>query len=155
MGGEVTIREATLADVPQLVEMGRAFRLSTSYASSVAENVEQMTETATSLIDSLGVVFVAENYGGELVGMIGLVKAVHFISGALTVSEAFWWSDMPGIGLRLLYRALAWSREQGATKLAMIQPIDNTRVGDLYERLGARCIEACWEFDLTQREAVA
>ncbi len=154
----MTIRTATVADVPQLVEMGRAFRLGSSYASMVAENVEQMTETATNLITHLGVVFVAENYGGELVGMIGLVKAVHFISGALTVSEAFWWvdeSNRGSVGVRLLHRALRWATEQGATRLAMIQPVDNVMVGDIYERLGARCVEVCWEFDLTAREAVA
>ncbi len=149
------IRPATLADVPQLVEMGRAFRMSSSYASTVAENPEQMAETAANLITHLGVVFVAEGRDGELVGMIGLVKAVHFISGALTVNEAFWWSEVPGVGIRLLYRALAWAREHGAVKLAMIQPLAETRVGDLYERLGFTCIEACWELDLTAKEAAA
>lgn len=149
------IREATIADVPQLVEMGRAFRMSSIYASTVEENIEQMTATATALIDHLGVVFVAEDRGGELRGMIGLVKAVHFISGVLTVSEAFWWSDVPVTGLHLFYRALAWARQQGAQKMAMIQPIDKPRVGEICERMGFTCVETCWELDLTDKEAVA
>lgn len=151
------IRQATRLDVPQLVEMGRAFRLAI-YAESVAENVVQMTETAESLIEGLGVIFVAEGRGGELVGMIGLVKAVHFLSGQVTVSEAFWWVDEPyrgSLGVRLLHRALRWAREAGAVKIAMIQPLSETLVGDLYQALGFRCVEVCWELDLTAKGAAA
>lgn len=149
------IRPATLADVPQLVEMGRAFRLSV-YAESVAENVDQMAETAASLItgDS-SVIFVSEGRGGELTGMIGLLCHRHFLSGALTVSEAFWWADQPGAGMRLYQRGRQWALERGAVRLQMVQPLSDVRVGDLYQRLGFRCVECAWELDLQPAEAVA
>lgn len=142
----MTIREATHVDVPQLVEMGRAFRLGL-YADAVAENVEQMAETARLLIDGEdSVIYVAEGRGGGLLGMIGLRLFVHPISGELTVGEVFLWGE--GAGMRLLYAAKKWARAHGATKLQMIQPINETRVGDLYHAMGYRCIEAAWQLDL-------
>ncbi len=140
------IREALESDVPQLVEMGRAFRLGT-YADVVAENVAQMEATALALIlDEDAVILVAEGRGGDLIGMIGLRAFIHPISGEVTVGELFLWGE--GAGMRLLYHAKQWARAKQATKIQMIQPIGDARVGDLYHALGYRCIEAAWQLDL-------
>lgn len=147
----MTIRAAVLEDVPCLVEMGRRMRASTSYAATLAENPDQMRTTATNLIQQLGVVFVSEDRGGLLVGMIGLVVFDHFISGVPTVSEAFFWVEPEArgtVGVRLLKHAMRWAQSIGAQRLAMIQPVGETRVGELYERLGFTCIELAWEKDL-------
>ncbi len=151
----MTIREATLADVPQLVEMGRAFRLAV-YDGSVEDNPEQMAETAAMFVASpTCVIFVSEGVGGELSGMLGLVWHRHFISGAATVSEAFWWSEAPGAGMRLLKRGQQWARERGATRFQMVQPASNARLGTFYEGLGFALIEHGWELTLTANEAAA
>ncbi len=141
------IREARDADVPQLVEMGRAFRLGV-YADVVAENVEQMTVTAQRLIDQPdSVVFVTESRGGDLSAMIGVQAFTHPLSGELTVGELFWW-PVTGDGMRLLRHAILWARDIGATKFQTIQPVTEARVGDLYAGEGFRCIEAAWQLDL-------
>lgn len=145
----MTIREATLADVAEVVEMGRQFRRESGYASTVPENVAQMTDTATNLITNLGsIIFVAEDAGGDLVGMIGLLSHVHFISGVKTCSEAFWFVEPVSrgtIGVRLLKRAEAWAREHGCAQMAMIQPYDVPEVGDLYQHLFYEPVEVGWQ----------
>lgn len=152
------IRDATIADVDQLVAMGQRMRASTSYAATVAENPAQMRKTATDLIDHLGIVFVAEDRGGLLAGMIGLVVFDHFISGVPSVAEAFFWvePDHRGtVGVRLLKHAMGWAAGRGARRLAMIQPEGDPRVGELYEALGFVCIEHAWELDLTPKGVAA
>lgn len=143
------IREAVLADVPQLVEMGRRFRAQTAYAAFVADNPAQMAQTASALIASdRGVVWVSEGKGGELTGMIGLVLAPHPMSGELMVGEAFWWSDLPGVGMRLFERGKKWAREQGAVLLQMTQPATEPRLMDVYAHLGLQPVETAWQMRL-------
>lgn len=154
----MTIRPATIADVPEIVRLGRAFRAAV-YADSVADNPSQMHQTATQFIDQpSSVIFVAEDRGGALVGMIGLIAHVHFISGVLTASEAFWFVDplhRGSTGVKLLHRAMAWARERGATAMAMVQPHGAEDVGALYLRLGFMPIEVGWQLNLTVTEAAA
>jgi RimJ/RimL family protein N-acetyltransferase len=151
----MTIREATLIDVPALVAMGQRFRAESSYASLVAENPAQMAETATKLIEGQGVVFVAEDRGGAIVGMIGFYLFVHPMSGQLTAGETFWWSDVPAVGMGLFRRGKAWALAQGAETLLMTQPAAVPRLGLLYKKLGFTPVETAWQLDLSAQEAVA
>ena len=127
------IREATVRDIPRLVDMGTRFVQQTEYAAHVPVNPGQMARTAEWLIESeTGTVLVAEK-DGRLVGMLGLTHFTHPLSGLPTTGELFWWSESPGEGLRLLKRGEQWAREQGAITMQMIAP--NERVGAVYERL--------------------
>lgn len=152
------IREATLTDVPQLVEMGRAFRAAV-YADSVADNPSQMHRTAMAFIEQPNrVIFVSEGRDGDLVSMIGLVLHTHFISGDVTVSEGWLWVEPAArgsLGVRLIREAMAWGRLHGAVALDMVQPIADDDVGALYQRLGGKRVEIGWRLDLTAREVAA
>lgn len=143
------LREATLVDVPELVQMGERFRASTEYCTLLAENVAQLEATAIDcIVLAERVVFVAEGAGGDLIGMLGLICHVHPMSGERVVGEVFWWSEQAGAGLRLLERGKAWARAQGVRKLNMVQPAWNPRLATLYERQGFRRIEVEWQLDL-------
>jgi GNAT superfamily N-acetyltransferase len=145
----MTIRPATLADVPDLVALGCRFRATSAYATLIAESRETMAATAARLIDQAdGVVFVTETRGGALTAMIGLLSFLHHLSGERTVGEVFFFSEAPGAGLRLLHHAETWAREHGATSMQMIQPYHETRVGHLYARRGYRAIEVAWQRSL-------
>jgi len=145
----MTLRTATLADVPELVAMGRRFRSTSGYSTILAENVGQMEITASNLITGpRSTVFVAEGVGGDLIGMMGLICFQHPMSGDWTVGEAFWWSEQAGAGLRLFERGKLWAKEQGATKMQMIQPESEPRLGPLYAHLGFHRIEVAWQLDL-------
>lgn len=143
------IREAVLSDLDQIVRMGRLFMATTEYGAHTATNPEQMAKTVTGLIASpTGIIFVSEDKGGALNGMIGLVVFNHHVSGEPTAGEAFWWSELPGAGMRLLERGREWATERGATKLQLIQPVDNTSLGIVYERMGFKRVEIAWQLDL-------
>jgi len=141
----VTIREATLADVPALVAMGADFLHTTSYARLVADNPAQMDRLARQLIASDdGLLLVAD--AGALVGMIGVLVFPHHLSGERIAGELFWWVDPTvrgALGVRLLRQAEGWAVTRGATALQMVAP--DRRVGVLYERLGYAPIETAYQ----------
>lgn len=130
------IREATVADLPALLEMGRAFRQQTVYARRIPENLDRMAALAERLaVTQDGTVLVLER-DGRLVGMIGLALFDHHLSGERTAGEVFFWVDPAhrGHGVRLLRRAEAWAKAQGATTLQMVAPTPD--VETLYRRMG-------------------
>ena len=58
----MTIREATLDDIPSLLILGRNFIEKTEYRRTIKYNAEQMTRLGSGLITGPnGVVFVSEN----------------------------------------------------------------------------------------------
>jgi hypothetical protein len=126
--------------------MGRRFLASSSYAGVLADNLEQMAATARWLIDlPRGAVFVAEARDGTLTAMMGIVLFPHHISGALTAIELFWWSETPGAGIRILRRAEAWARGEGATLMQMVQPLEAAPVRAIYQRFGYLELEVNWQ----------
>lgn len=147
----MVIRDATMDDIPALVAMGQRFRASSSYADVIADNPAQMAKTAETLIaGESGAVWVAEDAGGALVGMLGFVLAPNHISGELTAGEVFWFNEgRSGYGGRLLVKAIRWAQAQGATKLQMIAPADRQDVAEMYTKLGMRAVETTWQMSVS------
>lgn len=153
----MTIREATIADIPELVALGLRFRATTGYAAILTENPDQMRATAERLImQDDAVIFVSEDRGGLVAGMIGVQLYVDQLDGALTAGEHMWYvmPDARGDGIRLLKTAEQWARTRGAAAINMIQPT-GTDVDVLYRRLGYGAIETVWHKRLVPVEAVA
>lgn len=141
----MTYRSATLADVPALVAMGRAF-LGELYTDVIPVNSAQMTTTVSNLIArDDGVILVAE-HDGALVGMLGMLAFSHFVSGERTAGEVFWWVSPKyrggPAGIRLLKLAEAWAERQGADRMQMVAPTQT--VGDMYTRLGYQRVETTY-----------
>ena len=146
------IREATLEDIPAMVEMGQRFARIDPYKDILHENPEQMAAMGTSLIESeSGIILVLEREG-SLIGMIGMVCSPHFISGEMFSGEVFWWVDQEhrGNGVRLMKAAEKWSREHGAKTMQMIAPTE--RVGRLYTRMGYFPTEISFQKDLVEKD---
>ena len=142
------IRPATHEDVPALVVMGQQFAQTEMYRDVLHENPEQMAIVAGNLIDhEYGEILVLER-DGMLVGMIGILCTVHFLSGELCAGEVFWWvtPGHRGDGVRLLKAAESWAVVRGAKKLQMIAPTE--RVGQFYDRMGFTRIEMSYQKEL-------
>jgi len=137
-----------MEDVPALVAMGRQFAQTEMYRDVLRENPDQMTVVATNLIEhESGTVLVLEREG-VLVGMIGIVCTLHFLSGEMYAGEVFWWvtPEKRGDGVRLLKAAESWAIERGAKTLQMIAPTE--RVGQFYDRMGFARMETSYQKDL-------
>jgi GNAT superfamily N-acetyltransferase len=138
------IREATLADVPVLVELGERFRAE-YYSEILASNTEQMTEVARRLIAIDHGLLLVDDRGGALVGMLGGFVYDHPISGSRTAVEMFWYvmPEFRGAGIRLLKRFERWAHDAGASLLQMIAP--SSEVGSMYERMGFTYVETTYQ----------
>lgn len=144
-GGRVTIRSATIADIPRLVEMGMRFLRTGSYQRHLAENPEQIAATARQMVESPdAAVFVAET-DRRIVGMLAVFCYQHPLSGERVASELVWWVDPEsrGAGLRLLRVAEQWAAAHGARALQMIAPDEH--VGRLYEHRGYCRMETLYQ----------
>lgn len=139
----MTVRPATAADLDAIVAMGLRFRAQTAYQRTLPENADQLRTLAERLLttdDSR--VFVAED-GGVLVGMIGALVFAHPMSAERLASEVFWWSESPGVGMRLFYAMHRWAKAQGAVALQMIAPTE--QVERIYQRLGFDRVETLYQ----------
>jgi GNAT superfamily N-acetyltransferase len=146
----MTIRPATLADVPRLVAMGRA-QLVATYGDAVADAPDALAALATQLVTApTAACFVAER-DGDVVGMIGVVGYAHHLSGEPTAGEVMWWvePDARGCGVALLKRAERWAAETGARTIQMIAPARHPVVGRLYERRGYVPVETTYQAHVT------
>ena len=109
------IREASLADIPRLVEMGCRFISESSYKHHMAENPEQMKNLAEQIISNpKGKILVSEK-DVKLTGMLALILFPHYISAELIAIEVFWWVDPEAregrTGLKLMRKAEEFERE--------------------------------------------
>jgi GNAT superfamily N-acetyltransferase len=150
----VVIREATLDDLPRLLELAERFHASTIYASLVPwapAAVEALMVAVIAQQNSIiGVVFVAE-LDGRIEGMLGLVALPHPMSGQLCAEELAWWVEPEHrkgtIGPRLLVTGIDWCRQKMARVLKLVAPAGST-VGTFYRRWGAVEVETAYLMDL-------
>ena len=143
---KVLVREAEQADMPALLAMGRRFIESSAYAAHMAVVPSRQVEVVETLL-AQGGCWVLESPDGTVVGMLGLVLAPLPLTGELAALEAMWWCEPEwrGHGARQMWwQAEDWAREQGATCIQMIQPVDNVRLGDTYRRAGYVPVETTW-----------
>ena len=141
------IREATEADIPAIVEMGRRFFETSGYGEFMAFDPDSVVATARRLMASeSGTVIVAVN--DRPVGMVaGLIYPYFMNYGHVTGQEMFWWVEpehrAAGTGKDLLRALEAWARDAGAHSFIMgsLEALRPLTVAALYRRLGYKPIE--------------
>lgn len=141
----MTIRAATVDDIPVMVAMGSRFVASSSYRDVVSDNPAAMAELGATLIAGThSRIFVSER-GGSITGMLAMVVYAHPISGTRTAGEVFWWVEpsQRGDGLRLFRHAEDWAAEMGAEQIQMIAPTE--QLERVYRRLGFQPVERIFQ----------
>lgn len=131
------IREATLQDIPVLLEMGERFSKVANLAEHVGYDAANMAATFRVMIEAPEhVIFIKDG------GAIGAMSGPHPFNYAHTVAqELFWWCENGG-GLKLLRKLEEWAKERGASlRMACLEAVEPKRTGQLFERLGYAPIE--------------
>lgn len=136
---EVIVREAVLADVPDMVSLLRELF-------SVEEDFQFDAARARAGLELLlsdsrggGHAWVAER-DGAVVGMCSLQVLISTAEGGpvgliedVIVSRAY---QGKGIGASLLRAAEAWAKEHGLTRLQLLADRANTPALEFYDRMG-------------------
>lgn len=153
MSAGLTIRPATVADVPRLVALSCRFRAETAYRALVADDPGQHAALFTQLVEGPTSVVLVADEAGLVVGVIACVLQPHHFSGQRTASEVIWWvePEARGAGLRLKRAAERWAAECGAVQIQMSAPatLAGARVGRLYQRRGYRPVETIYQAPVT------
>lgn len=142
------IREATIDDVPRLVEMGGRFVANSIYAGRMANNPKAQCALMLRMIEHPdGQVYVSEE-SGKITGMVGVAALVHPWSGEWMAEEVFWWvePEARGPGIKLLKRAEQWADAKSCVRLRASAP--NPKVARAYWRLGYTKVEESFQKDI-------
>lgn len=146
------IRGGQPKDLPAIVRMAGHFINRSQYAQYLKFMPKAVEELARKVLE-VGVVFVAEAEGGEVVGMICAFALEEPISRQTIVDELAWWVEEDyrkgSTGPRLLRCLENWALQKGLRYVKMIAPMAEPGVGDYYQRLGYVPVETYYLKRLT------
>ena len=115
------IRPAKHEDVPRIIELGHLLHQTSSYA-RMNFDPEKAARFITSLIDGVGVVFVAEVSGVVVGGIAGGVTEQWFSNDLLAYDYSFFIDPAARSSItatRLMLTFIEWSRIKGAKNIQM------------------------------------
>lgn len=125
------IRQARAGDIPQLVEMGRAFQAASGMPFGF--NAEVTQRFIAGLVAGGGV-FIGPK------GMIGGVLAPAYCDPGWPMAvELAWWAESGGMGLLRAFEQ--WARDSGAKEVRMTSLARLERAGRLLEIKGYEPVE--------------
>lgn len=134
------IRNATPADTPSILAMGRKFYDTTHYA-LFADYDDATVEVLIDLMRDAGVLLLAER-DGAVVGMAGLVITPFLFNATKNAAyEVMWWVDPAdqgqGAGRALLAAIEPACHARGVAAIQMVHLANSpAHAGPLYERSG-------------------
>lgn len=143
------IREATPADVPRVVEMGRRFLAEGPYRDKIADNPEVCAKLAAQLVQNPQAKILVAEEGEQLIGILVFILFPHYFSGEMTAGELVWWVEPRArgrTGVKLLTAAEGMARDLGAKRMQMVAP--TLEVGRLYKRRGYEEVETTYQRSL-------
>jgi hypothetical protein len=143
----MTIRDATIADVPEMVSLGEAFLSQDEIASlGIAATRGSLAIYAAAFIDNEDACALVYEWEGAVVGFILAAIGPHALDAEPVARKASWVMKHAGHGGGLLRAAQAWAASKGAKKWLVSLPNPTPRKA--MERLGYRPIETLYQKDL-------
>lgn len=136
---DISIADAVTSDIPMLVSLlAELFSIEQDFQ----PNTDKQARGLQLLISSpdRGVIRVARNQTGEVIGMVSAQLVMSTAEGA----PSAWVEDMvvgrdwrtQGVGRRLLNSALEWAKSKGATRAQLLVDLDNEPAINYYAHLG-------------------
>lgn len=134
------VRPARAEDVPELVDLGRAFYATAALSEFMPFDAEVLTRHFLALLTSVAIGFFVVERDARVVGMAMVAITPTYYSSELLAQEAFWYVDPKYRGsfdsLRLFSALEKWARSKGAAVLMMSALSSNSGVSRIYERRG-------------------
>lgn len=133
----MTCYEATLADIPGLVDMGVNFHEMSPHRNMGEYNKVAISNVLTYMIQSPDALVITNGEG--LIG--GIMAAVYFDPSKMMMEESFWWASRGG--REMLDMFIRKSREMGAAYV-LLSTLENDRIdamGRILQKSGFAPIE--------------
>lgn len=144
----MTIRPATAADIPRIVEIGRQFCEEARWGDLLEIDPDSLAASLAGLIEG-GVVLVAEPAGAVVGAACAVLFPLYLNHAHLAAAEMFWWVDPEhrgGVGGDLLDALERAVEERGAATFSMltVAGLRDQALGRLYRRRGYRPAETTY-----------
>lgn len=136
------IRPATAADIPRMVELGRAMHAESPVFSRMRFDPEKLAATIAHMIDSPGGFAYVAVHGGQVVGGLVAMAAPHYFSPDLVACDlAFFMAADHRGGLsmvRMVGEYVRWAQGMGAVliQLGLMTGVNVGQTEALLTRLG-------------------
>lgn len=116
----VEVREATLTDIPAMIDMGEKFFNSGKWPSSMKFNSQYLYKWALEALNNEDVLMLVSD---DRTAMCGAIAHTNYFTGSLLVGELFWWVEpterSKGLGMSMFSRIEEWAKEIGAEAVSM------------------------------------
>ncbi len=139
----MTVRIATIEDIPTIVEMGRRFHAASGYASIVAYDPQSAANTFASIMENPDGVLLVAVQDGEICGTAAAMSyPFYFNVHHKTGNEFFWWVNPEfrgtNVGRELLDALEMWkdSMNAGSFTVSALESMRPEIVGEIYRRRG-------------------
>lgn len=148
------IREASIADIPAVIEMGSRSLLEGPYRDLLADNPGVTSELATRLLTMPNARLLVAEDSGKLIGIFAFMVFPHYYSGEDVAGEMIWYV-LPefrpdGPGLEMLWAAEKMAHDLGAKKMQLTAPTDE--MASAYGKLrGYMKVETAFQRDISCR----
>src|SRR5690348_7160609 len=143
----LTIREATVLDLPRIVEMGREFLLSGPYKDHLKDSPEEAAKTAARIYENPSCKILVADDGERAVGIFAYVLFPHYFSGELTAGELIWFLEpeyrKSWTALQLWMEAEKRAMEAGAIYMQVTAPSEH--VAEIYKRRKYEAVEMTYQ----------
>lgn len=146
------IRDATIADIPQLLALGRQMLDEAPNFRALPFSAARVEATLVSMIGEAGALVAVAERGGQIVGAVLAVAGLHWASDVVTVGELalFVTASARGtlVAARLIERLKEFASECDAKicRAGSSTGVDNALVVRLYERAGFKMSGAVLQF---------
>lgn len=145
------VRDATTADIPEVVRLGSLSLINGPYAGMIKDSPKHSATLALDVIrNANGKVLLLENDESKVVGLLGFIIFNHYFTGEPTANEIMWYvleDERKGGGaLKLLWEAEKQAKEMGAKYMSFSAP--NADIAKIYERFGYKQVEVSFVKEL-------
>ena len=139
---ETEIRAATYADIPAIVDLGRAFFAASDMGALASFCDESLGVSLHRMIDADAAILLVAEVAGNVVGMAGAMIFPAYWNAAIKIGqETFWWVQPPhrgAVGPMLMAGLESEAKARGARSFLMVslEALRPAAVARLYERSG-------------------
>lgn len=144
----VTVRKATIEDLPEYVVLAQEFHAASPMHGSIAFDPKGYADFFTGALQNPDMgIWLAETET-ELVGITGAINYPLYFSPSSNVVQELWWWLTPsargtGAGAKMFDCIKSWAKEKSAAAMFMIALEDDraSKMEKLYRRAGFKPLE--------------
>lgn len=146
------IREATINDIPRVIELGRKFLVEGPYVGQIADKPEEATRFATLLIGNPNAKILVAEQDKVIIGVLAFILFPHHFSGEMTALEIIWYVEPQarkgGIAMRLMWEAEKIAKSMNAHYMQFTAP--DAKASAIYERFGYHQVEVGYQKEISK-----